>query len=204
MQIKSANQLIIEEGQAKTAKAQGDRAPELIAAQINSQKASAASAWASAQYYKSKRQQEEVTMGYDPFKDFAKVSFTGNAGGKVNLTKYPLGKEFTLGIDGQQAMIKSVARDEKGQIWVEALTGRDNKYTLDKKNRRASYGWRIVRDIPTFNAELGREVEVGNNIPAKQQAKMAKAIGTLYNLPVAAPAGGAARGGGGGVPLNEF
>jgi len=203
MQVKSSADIRKENALATTAEAQAARAPELVESQINAQKASAAASWSTASYYKSRRQQEEVTMGYDPFKDFAKVSFTGNAGGKVNLTKYPLGKEFTLGIDGQQAMIKSVARDEKGQIWVEALTGRDNKYTLDKKNRRASYGWRLVRDIPTFNSELGREVQVGNNIPAKQQAKMAKAIGTLYNLPVAAPAGGAARGGGV-VPLNEF
>ncbi len=210
MQVKSADERRKEKGLADTAEAQGERADEIVNATLNAQRASAAVSWNTAKYYKNKAEQEEVQMSYDPFQDFSKTSITGGStGNKINLTKYPLGKEFTLGVNGQQAIIKSIARDEKGQVWVEALKGRDGKFTMDKNNRRAAFQFHLIKDFNTFNTELAREIQVGNGIPTKQQAKMAKAIGTLYNLPAATPAAPAGRpasgrGTGVAVPASEF
>lgn len=185
-EIKTKSQLDMEASKAKTEGIQAKYAEDVIKADLKAKDASAASSWASAKYYNKKADQEEVDMMYDPFKDFTKVSFTGGTtGNKVNLTKYPIGKDVTVNVNGRQGKVKSVAVDGSGQIWVEALqSGRDKITTsVDKNDRKAGYKWRKVSNLAEFNTELSQAISVGAGIPVKQQAKIRKAIGTLYNLP---------------------
>lgn len=185
-QVKSAEQIKSEELQVKALEFKVANQDKELAADLNSKRASAASAWANARYTNSKADQEEVETAYDPYKEFVKVQFKGaQTGQNVNLTKLPLGKDVGLNVNGQQGLIKSIARDENGGVWVEALHGRGGKLLASKDNtdKKAAFKWKKVSNFDEFNAELGKEISTGAGIPIKQQAKISKAIGTLYNLP---------------------
>lgn len=185
-QLKSKDDLKAQELQVEALEFKVANQDKELAADLNSKRASAASAWANAKYTNAKADQEEVQTAYDPYKDFVKVQFKGaQTGQNINLTKFPLGKDVGLNVNGQQGLIKSIARDENGGVWVEALHGRGGKLLAAKDNtdRRAAFKWKKVSNFDEFNAELGKEISTGAGIPVKQQAKIAKAIGTLYNLP---------------------
>ena len=189
-QVKSAAAIQAEEAQANVLGVKAKYAEKEQKADLNAKAASAAASWAQAAYTNAKAQQEEVEMLYDPYKDFTKVSFTGGSTGKpVNLTKYPIGKDVSLNVNGQQGVVKSVARDEDGGVWVEAWQNGRNQITtnVDKSDKRAGFKWRKVSNFNEFNTELAQEINVGAGIPSKQKAMVRKAIGTLYNLPTRAP-----------------
>jgi hypothetical protein len=218
-QVKSASAIETEEAQADILGVKAKYAEKEQKADLNAKAASAAASWAQAAYTNAKAQQEEVEMLYDPFKDFTKVSFPGSSTGKpVNLTKYPIGKDISLNVNGQQGVIKSIARDENGGTWVEAWQNGRNQITanVDKNDRRAGFKWRKVSNLEEFNTELAQEINVGAGIPSKQKAMVRKAIGTLYNLPTrqnniisaapkpANPSNTKLPSPGGAIPVNEF
>lgn len=219
VQVKSASEIKGEESQANILGVKAKYAEKEQKADLNAKVASAAASWASANYTNKKAANEEVEMDYDPFKDFTKVSFTGSSSKKpVNLTKYPIGKDVSLNVNGQQGVIKSVARDEDGGTWVEAWQNGRNQITanVDKNDRRAGFKWRKVSNLEEFNTELAQEINVGVGIPSKQKAMVRKAIGTLYNLPTrqnniisaapkpATPSNTKLPSPGGAIPENEF
>jgi len=185
-QVKSKAETETEQYKAESARFATENQGLILKSDLNAKAASAASSWASANYYNKKADQEEVDMMYDPYKDFTKVSFKGSStGNQVNLTKYPIGKDISLNINGQQGIIKSVARDENGGVWVEAWHNRGNKISakMDKSERGAGFKWKKVSNFDEFNTELSQEINVGSGIPSKQKAMVRKAIGTLYSLP---------------------
>jgi hypothetical protein len=186
IQVKSAAAIKGEESQADILETKAKYAERGEKADLNAKAASAAASWANAAYTNAKKDQEEVEMNYDPFAEFTKVSFKGGSTGKpVNLTKFPIGKDVSLNVNGQQGVVKSVARDENGGVWVEAWqNGRDQiTANMDKSDRRAGFKWRKISNFDEFNTELAQEINIGAGIPTKQKAKIRKAIGTLYNLP---------------------
>jgi hypothetical protein len=189
-QLKSADELKAQEAQADILATKAKYAERGEKADLNAKAASAAASWAQAAYTNAKKDQEEVEMNYDPFAEFTKVSFKGGSTGKpVNLTKFPIGKDVSLNVNGQQGIVKSVARDENGGVWVEAWqNGRDQiTANMDKNDRRAGFKWRKISNFDEFNTELAQEINIGAGIPTKQKAKIRKAIGTLYNLPTRTP-----------------
>lgn len=189
IQVKSAAAIKGEEAQADILGVKSKYAEQEQKADLNAKAASAAASWAQAAYTNAKAQQEEVEMLYDPFAEFTKVSFKGGSTGKpVNLTKFPIGKDISLNVNGQQGIVKSVARDENGGVWVEAWQNGQDRITanMDKNDRRAGFKWRKISNFDEFNTELAQEINIGAGIPTKQKAKIRKAIGTLYNLPTKA------------------
>ncbi len=189
-QLKSEAQLRGEESQADILETKAKYAERGEKADLNAKAASAAASWANAAYTNAKKDQEEVEMNYDPFADFIKVPIKGSSSGKpINLTKYAIGKDISLNVNGKQGVIKSVARDEDGGTWVEAWMDRRGQITanVDKGDRKSGFGWRKVSNLEEFNKELAQEINVGAGIPSKQKAITRKAIGTLYNLPTRAP-----------------
>jgi hypothetical protein len=185
-QVKSKAETETEQYKAESARFATENQGLILKSDLNAKAASAASSWASANYYNKKADQEEVDMMYDPYKDFTKVSFKGSTTqGQVNLTKYPIGKDINLNVNGQQGIIKSVARDENGGVWVEAWHNRGNKISakMDKSERGAGFKWKKVSNFDEFNTELSQEINIGSGIPSKQKAMVRKAIGTLYSLP---------------------
>jgi hypothetical protein len=186
VQVKSKAETETEQYKAESARFATENQGLILKSDLNAKAASAASSWASANYYNKKADQEEVDMMYDPYKDFTKVSFKGSTTqGQVNLTKYPIGKDINLNVNGQQGIIKSVARDENGGVWVEAWHNRGNKISakMDKSERGAGFKWKKVSNFDEFNTELSQEINIGSGIPSKQKAMVRKAIGTLYSLP---------------------
>jgi hypothetical protein len=189
-QLKSADELKAQELQVDILETKAKYAERGEKADLNAKAASAAASWASANYTNKKAANEEVEMSYDPFADFTKVSFKGVATkNPINLTKFPIGKDVSLNVNGQQGIVKSVARDENGGVWVEAWqNGRDQiTANMDKNDRRAGFKWRKISNFDEFNTELAQEINIGAGIPTKQKAKIRKAIGTLYNLPTRTP-----------------
>lgn len=213
---KSAAGVKGEEAQADILGVKAKFAPQQEKADLESKRANASASRASANYTNKKAENEEVEMNYDPFVDFTKVSIKGaGTGKKINLTKYPIGKDVSLNVNGQQGIIKSVARDEDGKTWVEVWQNAKDQITtnVDKSDRRAGFRWRKVSNLDEFNTELTQEINIGTGIPAKQKAKIRKAVGTLYNLPSrqtniisAAPTPGSTKlpSPGGAIPVNEF
>ena len=185
-QVKSKSEIETEQYKAESARFATEKQDIILKSDLNAKAASAASSWASANYYNKKADQEEVDMMYDPYKDFTKVSFKGSSTkGQVNLTKYPIGKDINLNVNGQQGIIKSVARDENGGVWVEAWHNRKNLISskMDKDERGAGFKWKKISNFDEFNTELSQEINIGSGIPSKQKAMVRKAIGTLYSLP---------------------
>ena len=217
-QVKTAAAIKGEEAQADILGVKAKFAEKGEKADLNAKAASAASSWAQARYTNKKADQEEVEMLYDPFKDFTRVSFKGNSGNQVELTKYPIGKDITLNVNGRQGVIKSVARDKNGETWVEVYQNRRKEITsnIDKSDRKGGFNWRKISNIEEFNTELAQEINVGAGIPSKQKAMVRKAIGTLYNLPTgksniisaapntASPSSAKFPSPSGAIPANEF
>lgn len=181
-QVKSKAETETEQYKAESAKFATENQGLILKSDLNAKAASAASSWASANYYNKKANQEEVDMMYDPYKDFSKVEIKGT-GGKGFLTSYALPKNITANVSGEQGLIKDVARDDNGQIWVRALQGRRGLLSAPDKSQRPTWEWKKINNLQEFNNDLGAKIQAGAGIPKLYQAKMQKALGVLQSIP---------------------